>query len=104
MVIGLLRRTIVGEWRFDNLYGSRFQSQVIVLVSWRFKNPGELFDWSMDRVAVGKRVMWLALKTCAKVMLIDGLQDEQGVTVSCWVIVCKVREEVDNDLGQFVLS
>ena len=33
------------------------------------------------------------------------MNDKQCVTVSCWVlIVCKIREEVDNDLGQFVLS
>ena len=55
-VIGGLRRTVVGDWRFDNLCGSHLQSEVIVLVSWKFKNPGERFDWSIDRVAVGKRV------------------------------------------------
>ena len=32
------------------------------------------------------------------------MNNKQGVTVSFWVNVCKVREEVDNDLGQFVLS
>ena len=32
------------------------------------------------------------------------MNNRQCVTVSCGVIVCKVREEVDNDLGQFVLS
>ena len=53
------------SWRFDNLCGSHLQSQVVVLVSWKFKNPGERFDWSVDRVAVGKCVMWLAVKTCA---------------------------------------
>ena len=26
-------------------------------VSRKFKNPGERFDWSIDRVAVGKYVM-----------------------------------------------
>ena len=36
------------------------------LVSWKFKNPGEQFDWLIDRVAFGKRVMWLAEKTCAE--------------------------------------
>ena len=63
-VIGVLRRTVVSDWRFDNLCGSHLQSQVVVLVSWKFKNPGERFDWSIDRVAVGKYVMWLAVKTC----------------------------------------
>ena len=40
------------------------------------------------------------------IMQIDGckMNSKQRVTVSCWVDVCKVREEVDNDLGQFVLS
>ena len=32
------------------------------------------------------------------------MNNKQGVIVSCWVNVCKVQEEVDNDLGQFVLS
>ena len=32
-------------------------------VSRKFKNPGERFDWSVDRVAVGKCVMRLAVKT-----------------------------------------
>ena len=32
------------------------------------------------------------------------MNNKQGVIVSCWVNVCKVREEVDNDLGQFGLS
>ena len=66
-VIGVLRRTVVSDWRFDNLCGSHLQSQVVVLVSWKFKNPGERFDWSIDRVAVGKYVMWLAVKTCAEI-------------------------------------
>ena len=66
-VIGVLRRTVVGGCRFDNLFGSHLQSQVIVLVSWKFKNPGERFDRSIDRVAVGKQVMWLAVKTCAEI-------------------------------------
>ena len=62
-VIGVLRRTVVINWRFDNLCESHLQSRVVVLVSWKFKNPGERFDWSVDRVAVGKCVMWLAVKT-----------------------------------------
>ena len=34
------------------------------------------------------------------------MNNKQGVTVSCWVNVCKAREEVSNDLGllKFVLS
>ena len=32
-VIRVLRRTVVCDWRFDNLGGSHLQSQVIVLVS-----------------------------------------------------------------------
>ena len=32
------------------------------------------------------------------------MNNEQYVAVSCLVVVCKVWEEVDNDLGQFVLS
>ena len=32
------------------------------------------------------------------------MSNKQCVTVSCGVNVCKVRGEVDNDLGQFVLS
>ena len=32
------------------------------------------------------------------------MNNKQFVIVSCGVNVCKVREEVDNDLGQFVLS
>ena len=66
-VIGVLRRTVVSDWRFDNLCGSHLQSQVGVLVSWKFKNPGERFDWSTDRVVVGNYVMWLAVKTCAEI-------------------------------------
>ena len=66
-VTGVLRRTVVSDWRFDNLCGSHLQSQVVVLVSWKFKNPGERFDWSVDRVAVGKCVVWLAVKTCAEI-------------------------------------
>ena len=36
-VTGVLRRTVVSDWRFDNLCGSHLQSQVVVLVSWKFK-------------------------------------------------------------------
>ena len=28
--------------------------------TWKFQNSGEQFDWSIDRVTVGKPVMWLA--------------------------------------------
>ena len=38
----------------DNLWGSHLQSQVIVLVSRKFKNPGEQL---IERVAIGKRVL-----------------------------------------------
>ena len=65
-VIRVLRRTVVGDWLFDNLCGSHLQSQVILLVSWKFKNSGERFDWSIDRVAVDKRVIWLAVETCVE--------------------------------------
>ena len=45
---------------FNNLCGSHLQSRVIVLVSWKFKNPGEGFDWWIGIVAIiGKHVMWL---------------------------------------------
>jgi len=37
-----------------------------VLVSRKFKNPSERFDWSINRVAVGKCVMWLTVETCAE--------------------------------------
>ena len=49
-VIRVLRRTVVSDWRFDNLCGSHLQSQVVVLVNWKFKNPGKRLDWSVDRV------------------------------------------------------
>ena len=59
-VIGVLRRTVVSDWSFDNLCGSHLQSQVVVLVSWKLKkNPGDRFDWSVDRVAVSKWCDWL---------------------------------------------
>ena len=35
---------LVGDYRFDNLCGSHLQSQVIVLVSRKLKNPVERFD------------------------------------------------------------
>ena len=66
-VIGVLRRTVVCNLHFNNPCWSHLQSQVIVLVSWKFKHPGEQFDWSIDGVAVGKCVMWLAVKTCVEI-------------------------------------
>ena len=32
------------------------------------------------------------------------MNNKQCAIVSSWVIVCKVREEVDNDLGQFAYA
>ena len=32
------------------------------------------------------------------------MNNKEAVTVSCYVNVCQVREEVDNNLGQFALS
>ena len=58
-VIGVLRRTVVCGWHFNNLCGSHLQNQVILLVSWKFKNPGERFDWSIDKVAIGKPLIFL---------------------------------------------
>ena len=61
-VIGVLRRTVVSDWRFDNLCGSHLQSQVVVLVSWKFKNPGERFDWSNEIAHQGFWIFnWLTL-------------------------------------------
>ena len=40
-----------------------FRGQWPILVSWKFKNLCERFDWSIDRVAIGKPMMWLAVKT-----------------------------------------
>ena len=52
----------------------------------KFKNSGERFDWSTDRVAFGKPVMWLAVKTCAAVGYVNWgckVNDKQCVSVSC---------------------
>jgi len=57
-VSGVLIKTVVGEWCFDNLCGSHqfiLQSQGIDFS----QNPGERLDWSLDREAVGKRMMRL---------------------------------------------
>ena len=115
-VIGVLRRTFVCYWRFDRQCGSHFQSQVTVVVSRKFKNPGEWVDWSIDRVAVGKCIMWLAVKTCERGyanrwvvkwiinnVLLFRVESTSSLTLQTFTVnVCKVREEVDFDLGQFV--
>ena len=52
----------------------------------KIQNPGERFDWSIDRVAFGKPVMWLAVKTCAAVGYVNWdckVNDKQCVSVSC---------------------
>ena len=36
-----------------------FRVKWSILVSWKFKNPSERFEWSIDRVTAGKPVMWL---------------------------------------------
>ena len=54
------------------------------------------------RDVIGCENMW-GDRLC-KYMGCKNLNNKQGVTVSYWVNVCKVREEVDTDLGQFVLS
>ena len=33
----------------------------------KIQKKDERFDWSIDRVAVGKCVMWLAVKTCGEI-------------------------------------
>ena len=45
-VIGVLRRTDVSDWRFDNLCRSHLQSQVVVLVSWK------LFRWKWFQLKI----------------------------------------------------
>ena len=50
-------------------------SQVIVLVNWKFENRGERFDWSIERVAVGKYVIGCDDMCGDKVMQIDGKQN-----------------------------
>jgi len=57
-----------------------FQSQVIVLVSWKFKHLGEWFDWSINNVTAGKRVVWLAVKMCAEI-------DYTNRLVVRWIII-----------------
>ena len=57
------------------MWKSSSESSDSLLVSSKYKNPGERFDWSTDRVAIGKREMRLGVKTCAEVMTIDGLYD-----------------------------
>ena len=83
-VIGVLRKTVVSDWRFDNLCRSHLQSQVVVLVSWKFKNPGEQFDWSVDRVAVGQCVMWLAVKTYVEIGYANKLTAIRAIERNGW--------------------
>jgi len=71
-VMGVLGGTVVGDWRFGGLCGGRLQSRVVVLVSWGFGGPGERFDWSVDGVAVGGYVVWLAVRTCAEMGCANG--------------------------------
>ena len=107
-VIGVLRR-IVSDWRFDNLYGNHLQSQVIVLVSWKFENPGERFDWSIDRVAVDKGVIWLAVKTCAeigyanrcKMNNINNVNRQSLITVLLWT---PITQMIFFDQGMLLLG
>jgi len=75
-VIGVLRRTVAGNWRFEKLCRRHLQSQMIVLVSQKFKNTGEQFGWSIKRVATGKHKTSLAVKMFA-VMQTDGLKDDR---------------------------
>ena len=56
-VTGVLRRNVVGDWCFDNLCQSHLHSQVK-----KFKNPSEQFDWSIDRVGIGKHMMKMGVK------------------------------------------
>ena len=100
-VIGVLRRTVVSDWRFDNLCGSHLQSQVVVLVSWKFKNPGERFDWSIDRVAVGKYVMWLAVKTCAEKPLLVNMDLFYSCSKIFWIPLWKKKSKSINGKGLF---
>ena len=36
-MIGVLRRTVVSDWHFENLCGSHLQTKMVVLVSWKLK-------------------------------------------------------------------
>ena len=52
-VTAVLRRTVVCNWRFDNLCRSHLQTQVIVLVSWKFKTLVSAFEF------LTKTITWL---------------------------------------------
>ena len=55
-----------------------FRVKWSLLVSWKFENLWQRFDWSVDRVTVGKPVMWLAVKTCPVIDYVNrGLQAQQ---------------------------
>ena len=55
VIIGVLRRTVVGDRLLTNLCGHHLQSQVIAFS--QLKNLGEQFDCSIDRVVTDKAVM-----------------------------------------------
>ena len=74
-VIGILRLLLV-----TNI--STTHAEAIFGVKWKFKNPGERFDRSIDRVAVGKSVMWLAVKTCEA---IDKCECNSLSIVECFI-------------------
>ena len=64
------------------------------LVSWKF--PCKQFYWSIgSNCWLTGDVVGLEINRCVLRWIIN------SVTVSCGVIFCKVREEVDNDLVQF---
>ena len=67
-VTGVLRRTVVGDLSFDNLYRCHLQSHVIDFSQLKIQNTGERFNWSIDRVAAGKLVILLAVETNATEM------------------------------------
>ena len=75
---------------------------MVILVSWKFKNPGERSDWSVDSVAVGKCVIWLAVKTCAEIGYANNLKHDYrkdafsmtsslSFTLSLCFLQCKLR-------------
>ena len=108
LATGVLRRTVLNDWRFENVHRGHLNSQVIDFsLSNSGKNPGERFDWWIDRLAVGNRMIWLAVKACAVIGYVDRRVARWIANNSLMfpvVIVFKVREDVDNALGQFVLS
>ena len=72
-VIGVLRRTVVCNWcvQKPSSESSDSLSQLKIQKPWWAIWLVNTVDW----VAIGKRVMWLAVKTCG-VMQIVGLWDE----------------------------